>query len=109
MIDELAFHYKKSTTTNISKNSGSLILNIRKLELSRNKSEYDTEHDSKYILKKRKLYPKRTALIDIWDTEKANDGFKERHNRFVLNKIIPLIKLARKLGVQIVHSPHVTQ
>jgi len=84
-------------------------LKVRKLELSRNQDIFDTEYDSKYVLEEKRFYPKQSALIlvDIWDTSnEPNDGFRKRHESFVLNKIVPLINLARKLNIQIIHSPH---
>lgn len=109
LLEEEILSYARSTDFNDVENSKINLLEVRSIELSRDKDAYDTEIDSKYILRKREFNQARAAiiLIDIWDTSKdANDRFKERHESFVLNKILPLISLARKHKIQVIHSPH---
>ena len=109
LLEEGILSYARSTDFNDVGNSKVNLLEVRSIELSRDSDTYDTEIDSKYILRKREFNQARAAiiLIDIWDTSKEpNDGFKERHESFVLNKIVPLINLARKHKIQVIHSPH---
>ena len=107
LLEEGILSYARSTDFNDVENSKVNLLEVSSIELSRDSDTYDTEIDSKYILRKREFNQARAAiiLIDIWDTSKEpNDGFKERHESFVSNKIVPLINLARKHKIQVIHS-----
>ena len=72
-------------------------------------NSYDTEYDGYYEQVYRNINPNKTALIlmDIWDTSKeANDGWAKRHDTFVKESIVPLVKFARKNNILVIHASH---
>jgi hypothetical protein len=88
---------------------GLVSLKTRKLDLSRNQQEHDTEKDSRFRYVQHQLVPQQTALvlIDVWDTtDEPNDGFADRHDAYVRDRIVPLINFARSKGIKVIHSPH---
>ena len=86
-----------------------VLLKTRKLDLSRDDKEYDTEKDSRFRYIQHQLLPEQTALvlIDVWDTtDEPNDGFAQRHDNYVKDRISPLVNFARSKGIKVIHSPH---
>ena len=106
-IDE--YLRKKNTVSSLhTQNSEQLItLKTRRFKISENDNIFDTERDSTYNYENRKLHLKETALIliDVWSSH-PNDGWMERTREHMKLKMKPLLLLARKYNMTIVHSPH---
>lgn len=68
---------------------------------------YNTERDSTYSYETRKLDLNRTALIliDTWQ-DHFNKGHLERTRKNMESKIAPLLELARKHHMTVIHAPH---
>ena len=82
-------------------------LNIRTFRTAGDPDVYDTERDSIYSYETRKLDLNRTALIliDVWQ-DNPNEGWMERAKKNMESKIAPLLQLARKHGITVIHAPH---
>jgi nicotinamidase-related amidase len=68
---------------------------------------YTTERDGKYSYPQWNLDLNKTALIliDVW-ADHPNDGWAERARENTRTKIVPLLELARKQGMIIIHAPN---
>jgi nicotinamidase-related amidase len=82
-------------------------LNIRTFRTAGGPDVYDTERDSTYIYETRKLDLNRTALvlIDVWQ-DNLNEGWMERAKKNMESKIAPLLELARKYHITLIHVPN---
>lgn len=67
----------------------------------------ETERDSVEVHHSTKLTLRRTALIliDVWENH-PNEGFRTRALENVRDRITPLIRVARRAGMTIVHAAH---
>lgn len=83
-------------------------LNTRTFRLAGDPDVYNTERDSTYSYETRKLDLNRTALmlIDVWQKDGPNDGLGERVMKNMESKIAPLLQLARKHHMTVIHAPH---
>lgn len=85
----------------------SITLVTRNFKASSDIGNYDTEKDSKYEYESQKLELNKMALvlIDVWEVE-TNDGYLQRRNENINSKLLPLLELARKYGIKVIHAPH---
>ncbi|MFW6012398.1 MAG: isochorismatase family protein [bacterium] len=86
---------------------GRVVLETRRLSVAQNEHVYDTERDSTYAVRRRPLDLHRTALvlIDVW-ARHPNDGWQRRAQEIIEESLVPLVDLARRGGMLIVHAPH---
>ena len=86
--------------------SESISLYTREMIASVDNTIYDTEMDSVYQYQYKDINLDNTAivLIDIWAYH-PNDGYAERMAVNIENKIVPLLDLARKHNMTIIHAP----
>jgi len=92
----------------LPKSQGTMILlNTRRFNLEWEAKKSDTEKDSPYVYAHRELDLNRTALIliDVWETD-PNDGSSQRGTIHRQTKIVPLLALARKHNMIIMHAPN---
>lgn len=85
-------------------------LNTRTFRVAGDPDVYDTERHSSYNYETRTLDLNRTALllIDVRQ-DNPNDGWMERARENMESKIAPLLQLARKHGITVIHAPHYGQ
>ena len=83
----------------------SISLKTRAFAFASDKDKYDTERDSKYTYPIRELDPRSVAvvLIDVW-ADNPNDGWQVRAHAHMKRTIVPLLELARRHGLAVVHS-----
>ena len=83
-----------------------ILLNRRRFNPAQDAQKFDTEKDSTYVYTHRELDLNRTALIliDVWGYD-PNDGFSQRATIHRQTKIVPLLALARKHNMEIIHAP----
>lgn len=84
-----------------------ITLNTRKLTRSEDENKFDTENDSAYRFFDEKINLSRAALvlIDVW-SHHNNDGWLERVRQHQKSTLVPLLELARKHSMTIIHAPH---
>lgn len=80
-------------------------LRTRTFAYASDPTTYDTERDSTYVYHSRPLDLRRTALvlIDVW-AHNPNEGFQERSQAHMRRTIAPLLALARRHHMVIIHS-----
>ena len=79
-----------------------LNVTARRYVLAENSSTFLTEQDNRHVSETLSIDPHRTALvlIDVWDDSKS-PGLSENEN----TRLLPLLHVARSLGMLIIHAP----
>jgi len=90
-----------------AKKTNTISLKVRDFHESIDEKGFDTEKDGKYLEYKISVPISQIALIliDVW-ADHPNDGWRERENKNIQERLLLLVKAARKSGMLIVHSPH---
>jgi len=83
------------------------IISLKTRRFNLTTGETTTERDSKHVYSNTELDLDKTALIliDVWDWHPVG-GFMKRMASHAKQKIVPLIGLARRHNMIIVHCPH---
>ncbi|MFC2032107.1 isochorismatase family protein [Chloroflexota bacterium] len=99
--------YSQVDVSNGVDSDRTITLMTRKFAAAGDWEEFVTEMDSSYIYNTFELDLRKTALIliDVWQYH-PNDGWLERAGGNIRAKIVPLLDLARKHGLRVIHSPH---
>ena len=86
-----------------------LTMTVRSIAIAADQVEYDTEADTTYRYEMISFKPEEAALIlmDVWDSS-VNDGFAKRLEQNIVEKLFPAVTYARSVGINIIHSPHLT-
>jgi nicotinamidase-related amidase len=84
-------------------------INARTIYVAIDPIIYETEADNRYEYTKIPFDPQNAAivLIDVWDRSWL-DGFGERANLNVLEKLLPALEYARSIGMTVVHCHHLS-
>lgn len=87
--------------------TGDITVRTRAFKPAADPEKFDTERDSVYTYDQRSLDIHRTALIviDAW-AYSANDGYLKRTEENMRLKLSPLLQLARKHNMVVIHAPH---
>ncbi len=80
---------------------------MRNFTASVKDDKYDTEEDSHYSydVLEYELDHMALMLVDVWESH-PNNGWTERARRHIKSKIVPLLKLARKHNLKVIHAHH---
>jgi isochorismatase family protein len=107
--EALGIYHTYAATNGRPANMWPLVIHLptRKFVQSAHESTYDTEADSSYTYRERRLDLKRTAVIviDPWENH-DNDGWLGRAKENMRSKLRPFLELIRHLNVPIVYAPH---
>lgn len=101
------YHPTAASPSRIPINHKTIQLNVRTFRAAEDPEVYDTERDSTYKYQRFEVDLRRSALvlIDVW-ADHSNEGWIERARQHTTQKLLPLLKLARKNGMTVFHAPH---
>lgn len=90
-----------------SPNGEVITLPVRYFAPATDDAAYDTELDSTYRFQDKQFSLSHTAIVlmDPWEYH-PNDGWLARSQNMTVEKIVPLLELARQYGMPVIYTPN---